>query len=62
VARGAIVTVDVTEMLARACSRSVSFEVSYNRLFGDVPRATRLGTTTVKLPAGTTVKPPPRRR
>jgi hypothetical protein len=61
VARGALVTVPVGEVLSEACSRSVSFTIEYVRFVAGLPRATPVGHVTIHEPPGTHARPlPPR--
>jgi hypothetical protein len=53
VARGALVTIPLGDILAHACGRSMTFAVEYVREAGGLPQPTRLGRVTVHEPPGT---------
>jgi hypothetical protein len=61
IARGALVTIPVGEILSRACDRPVKFAVEYVRSIGGLPQPTRLGSITIHEPPGTHPAPLPRR-
>jgi hypothetical protein len=60
-ARGALVTIPVGDVLSQACSRAVTFTVDYVGFAGGLPQPTRLGSVTIHEPPGTHPKPLPRR-
>jgi hypothetical protein len=60
-ARGALVTIPVGEVLSEACGRAVKFTVDYVRFAGGLPQPTRLGSITIHEPPGTHPTPLPRR-
>ena len=61
VARGALVTIPVGEVLSRACGRAVNFKVEYVSFAGGLPQPTPLGSITIHEPTGTHPAPLPRR-
>jgi hypothetical protein len=62
VARGALVTIPVGEVLSEACGgRAVRFSVEYVSFARGLPQPTRLGTITIHEPPGTHPAPLPRR-
>jgi hypothetical protein len=60
-ARGALVTIPVGDVLSEACSRAVTFTVDYVGFAGGLPQPTRLGSVTIHEPPGTHPTPLPRR-
>jgi hypothetical protein len=61
VARGALVTIPVGEVLSHACGRAVTFKVDYVSFAGGLPQPTPLGSITIHEPPGTHPAPLPRR-
>jgi len=61
VARGALVTIPVGEVLPHACGRAVNFKVEYVSSAGGLPQPTPLGTITIHEPPGTHPAPLPKR-
>ncbi len=61
VARGALVTIPVGEVLSHACGRAVNFKVEYVSVAGGLPQPTPLGSITIHEPPGTHAAPLPRR-
>jgi hypothetical protein len=61
VARGALVTIPVGDVLSEACGRAVKFTVEYVRFAGGLPQPTPLGSITIHEPPGTHPAPLPRR-
>ncbi len=61
VARGALVTIPLGEVLSEACSRSVQFTVEYVRFTGGLPQPTPVGSVTIHEPPGTHAAPLPSR-
>jgi hypothetical protein len=61
VARGALVTIPVGEVLAHACGRALRFTVAYVSFAGGLPQPTHLGSITIHEPLGTHPVPLPRR-
>src|SRR5271165_2676708 len=61
VARGALVTIPVGEVLSEACTRAVRFTVEYVGFARGLPQPTRLGSITIPEPPGTHPAPLPRR-
>ncbi len=61
VARGALVTIPVGEVLSHGCGRAVSFKVEYVSFAGGLPQPTSLGSITIHDPPGTHPAPLPRR-
>jgi hypothetical protein len=60
VARGGTVTIPVGFALSEACGRPVTFRVEYARFLGGLPRPTRVGTITVRVPRGDRAQPLPK--
>jgi hypothetical protein len=60
VARGALVTIPVGEILSQACGRSVKFTVEYVSSAGGLPQPTTLGSITIHEAPGTHPAPLPR--
>jgi hypothetical protein len=61
VARGAIVTIPIGEVLSHACGRAVKFTVQYVSFARGLPQPTPLGSITIHEPPGTHPAPLPRR-
>jgi hypothetical protein len=61
VARGALVTIPVGEVLPHACGRTVNFKVEYVSFAGGLPQPTPLGSITIHEPPGTHPAPLPKR-
>ena len=61
VARGALVTIPVGEVLSEVCSRAVRFTVEYVGFAGGLPQPTPVGSITIREPPGTHPTPLPRR-
>jgi hypothetical protein len=61
IARGALVTIPVGEVLSEACGRAMKFTVDYVSFAGGLPQPTPLGSVTIHMPPGTHPTPLPRR-
>jgi hypothetical protein len=61
VARGALVTIPVGEVLSHTCGQAVAFSVEYVSFAGGLPQPTRLGSITIHEPPGAHPVPLPRR-
>ncbi len=61
VARGALVTIPVAEVLSHACGRAMNFKVEYVSFAGGLPQPTPLGSITIHEPPGTRPAPLPKR-
>ena len=61
IARGALVTIPVGEVLSEACGRAMKFTVDYVSFAGGLPQPTPLGSITIHMPPGTHPTPLPRR-
>ncbi len=61
IARGALVTIPVGDILSEACSRALTFTVEYVGFAGGLPQPTRVGSITIHEPTGTHPTPLPKR-